>query len=108
MNLVLLVQVGDDGPVKMIRATDKPRSIERAVARIQEGSPEWVHVRCVLDGDERLEAVLHMAFMEHCGQRDWYAPVVLGMVPADTPRYDGFDDEDERRRLAVLQMGDLR
>lgn len=108
MNLVVLLQIGDDGPVKMVRATDKPRSIERAVERVQHGSPDWVRVRAVLDGDERLEAVLHMVWHEHCGQRDWYAPAVLALVPEDTPRYEGYSDDDETRRLAVLQMADLR
>lgn len=107
MILLLLLQAGEDGPVKIVRATDKPRSIERAVKRIQEGSPEWVHVRAVLDGDERLEAILHMAFLDHCRERDWYAPAVLGLVPEDTPRFEGYDDEDEERRMAVLQMGAL-
>lgn len=107
MNLVLLLQAGDDGPVKIVRATDKPRSIERTVKRIQEGSPAWVHVRAVLDGDERLEAILHMAFLAHALERDWYEPEALALVPDDIPRFDGYDDEDESRRMAVLRMAAL-
>lgn len=107
MQLVLLVQAGERGPVKIITATDRPRAIERAVTRVQYGCPEWVHVRAALDGDERLEAILHTLFIGYAGSRDWYEPDVLGLVPDDTPRYEGYDDEDEQRRMAVLRMGDL-
>lgn len=34
MNLVVIVQAGA-GPLKLISATDKPRSIERAVERVK-------------------------------------------------------------------------
>lgn len=104
MNLVVIVQVGD-GPLKIVRATDKPRSIERAVERVQYGNPAWVHVRAVLDGDERLEAILHMTFIDHrFGDMEWYQPAALDLIPDDIPRFEGFDEDDERRRMAVLRM----
>ncbi len=106
MHVILLLQAGDDGPVKMVVATDK--GIERATARVQYGCPEWVHVRGVLDGDERLEAVLGMTFADHMRDTGWYGRAVLDLVPDDIARYGGFDGDDERRRIAILRMGAIR
>ncbi len=104
MILVVIVQAAD-GPIKIVRATDAPRSIERAVQRVQHGNPDWIGVRAVLDGDERLEAVLHTLFMEHrVGDLEWYAPAALELVPADVEHFAGFDADDERRRMAILRM----
>lgn len=104
MQLVLLVQSGDDGPVKIAGATD--RNLERVVNRLQLGNPEQLHVRKALDGDERLEKMLTESFAGHRLPRGWYAPTVLDLVPGDVAHYEGFDDFDERRRIAAAALAD--
>lgn len=104
MNVVLLIQAGDDGPVKIVqvdghKSTD--RAVLRAVGRLQEGSVELLHVRAVLDGDERLELDLRRAWATQRGERDWYAPVVLAHVPEDVAR---LELHDETRRVALVQL----
>lgn len=105
MNLVLLLQSGDSGPVKVISATD--RGMRRSVESLQRGNPQILHIRAVLDGDERLERRLHVAWEAHYRGRDWYEPVVLGLVPLDAPRYGDHDEYEEQRRIAALGLDDL-
>ena len=101
MNVVMLVQAAD-GPVKIIQSTD--RSMLRAVGRLQDGSVELLHVRAVLDGDERLELDLRRAWSEHAGDRGWYDPIVLRQVPAGV---DQLELHDEARRVALVELRGL-
>lgn len=104
MHLILLVQSGDDGPVKVVLADS--RSFQKTVAGLQHGNPEWLHLRAVLDGDERLEAHLHSVFAAWRRTRGWYAAGVLEQVPGDVAYYSDHDEEDEQRRLAAARITD--
>ncbi len=104
MQLVLLIQSGDGGPVKLVGATD--RNLERVIERLQHGNPELLRVRDVLDGDERLEEWLATHFAGRRLSRGWYEPGVLDDVPGDVARYGGYDDFDEQRRLAAARLAD--
>lgn len=106
MQVVLLLQAGDDGPVKIVGATDK--QLKRVVNNIQHGCPEIVHVRAVLDGDERLERRLHVLFETQHRARDWYRPEILSLVPADVPRTDDLSlQDDEQQRIDSMHLDEL-
>ncbi len=99
MNVVLLIQAGDSGPVKIMQSTDK--AMVRAVGRLQDGSVDLLHIRAVLDGDERLEVRLRRELHRHRGDRGWYAPAVLEHVPDDVAR---LELHDEGRRVAMVEL----
>lgn len=99
MQVVLLIQAGDDGPVKIVQSTD--RAMLRAVARLQEGSVPLLHIRAVLDGDERLEVRLRRELRRHHSDRDWYDAAALDGVPDDVAR---LELHDEQRRVAIVEL----
>ena len=99
MQVVLLVQAGDDGPVRLVPATDK--NLTRVVARLQEGSVPLLHVRATLDGDERLQLRLRRDLAAWRGERDWYAPAALDAIGGDIGR---LETHDEARRVALVEL----
>lgn len=99
MNVVLLIQAGDSGPVKIMQSTDK--AMVRAVGRLQDGSVDLLHIRAVLDGDERLEVRLRREFARQSGDRGWYGPGVLERVPDDVAR---LELHNEGRRVAMVEL----
>lgn len=102
MNLVLLLQSGETGPIKIVCATE--RGMRRTVETLQRGNPELLHIRYALDGDERLARRLHVQFEAHHAGRDWYQPAILGQIGLDIPRWPDFDADGERRRIAALGL----
>lgn len=104
MNVVYLVQSGVDGPVAVGTCSD--RGLRRRLAALQQGNPEVLHLRALLDGDERLERTLHVRFAPHRLRAGWYRPVALDDVPPDLPRLP-FDASAEARRLAAMTLAEL-
>jgi hypothetical protein len=104
MNVVYLLQSGEDGPVTLGVCSD--RALRRRIAALQAGNPELLRLRALLDGDERLERALHGRFGAQRIRGDWYAPAVLGAVPADAPRVP-LDASAEARRLAAMTLAEL-
>lgn len=102
MQVVLLVQDADNGPVKVLGATD--RTQRRVVEKLQDGNPHLLSIRAVLDGDERVERRLHVLWEEQHLGRDWYEPAVLELVPRDVQRDPSFDAHEEARRVKVLDL----
>lgn len=99
MNVVLIIQAGDDGPLRIVPATDK--SLVRVVARLQDGSVPLLHVRATLDGDERLQLRLRRDLHAHRGERDWYAAEALEAIDDDIGR---LELHDEARRVALVEL----
>lgn len=104
MNVVYLLQSGDDGPVKIGTATD--RGLTRTTTTLQRGNPEILRIRELLDGDERLERELHVRFTELYLRDDWYKPDVLDQIPPDTPRAE-WDPGAEERQIAAKDLANL-
>lgn len=105
MNVVYLVQAGGTGAV-LVGTVDR-RALNRKLKRLQEGNPDLLYVRALLDGDERLERDLHVRWHELARRGDWYEPSVLEDIPADAARVEDEDDVDEVRRRAVSELDDL-
>jgi hypothetical protein len=104
MNVVYVVQAGEAGPVKVGVATD--RGLKRTIAALQRGNAEVLHVRQVLDGDERLERDLYVRLREHYLRDGWYAAAILDELQFATPVKD-FDYEEEERRVALLMIHEI-
>lgn len=103
MNLVYIIQSGDDGHVSLGTATD--RGLHRKIAALQRGNPEVLAIRHLYDGDERLERELHVRWTSHRYRGDWYHPAALEDLP-DVPELH-HDDNSETRRRASLELADL-
>lgn len=103
MNLVLLIQSGENGPVRIAQATDK--NMRKTLVKGQEWSAQTLHIRAVLDGDERLVARLAEHFETAGRERwlGWYEAGVLNIVPSDVPVHD-YDPEDEAQRVALVEL----
>lgn len=90
---VYFIQVGDQGPVKIGRATDP----ERRIAALQTGSPEDLHLRDVIPGAAPLEAAMHQRFAPARIRGEWfgaeYLPVILvyasGLAESAIQVYEG-------------------
>lgn len=102
MNIVLLIQAGKNGPVKIVTATDKGQ--RRVVEALQRGNHELLTVRAVLDGDERIERRLHVAWEDRGLGRDWYERAVLDEVPPEIAHDPLFDEHEEARRVRALAL----
>jgi hypothetical protein len=99
MNVVVLIQSGDGGPVRIVPATDK--NYQRRVLALQAGSVPLLRICAVLDGDERLERTLRRAWIDARRDRDWYEPTVLDAIPGDVERLELHDEE---RRIAIVDL----
>lgn len=104
MQIVYLLQAGELGPVLIGTATE--RGFKRKLDSIQAHNHEVLHIRELLDGDERLERHLHVTLGQHHRRGDWYEPTCLADVPPELERV-AFDEDEERRRLAMLDMRDI-
>lgn len=104
MQVVYLLQAGDAGPVHIGTCTE--RGFRRRLDTIQAHNPEILHVRELLDGDERLARHLHVTLDQHHIRGDWYAAACLADIPSDLERVGYDQDAEERRRLA-LEMTDM-
>jgi len=104
MNLVAMIQSGDDGPVKIASTTDRGK--RRLVESLQRGNPDLLHVREVFDGDERLERQMHVDLKDLHVARDWYQATVLLLVE-DYPRWVKYDPDEESQRIAVAALDRL-
>lgn len=104
MNVVYLIQAGEDGPVLIGGVAE--RSLRRHLATLQHGNHEALSVREMLDGDERLERRLHVTFEDYRVRGDWYRPEILQILPDDLERVPR-DEDAEERRLAALELAEL-
>lgn len=104
MNVVYLIQAGDNGPIRLGTTTD--RGLRRHIAALQKGNAEQLAVLDLFDGDERLERRLHVTFTDQHVRGDWYSPDILFHIPDDVVRVD-VDPDDEQRRLAAMELAEI-
>jgi hypothetical protein len=71
---VYLMQMGDDGPVKVGRALDP----DKRCYELQCGNPEQLVVRDAIPGGATVESLLHQNFWEHRLMGEWFdCPAIL-------------------------------
>lgn len=105
MNLVYVLQVGNDGPITVGTSTD--RGWTRKLRSLQDAHWQIVTVTHLLDGDEHLERRIHVEIAEHRIRGDWYRPDALPAIEAlEIPRLP-HDQSTEGRRQAMQQLRDL-
>lgn len=105
MNVVLLLQAGDTGPIFV--STTTKAALNRRIVAVQQHNAALIRVAEILDGDERLERELHVAFTAggmHV-RGDWYDADALKLVADDTPRV-ARDYMGEERRIAAQRVAD--
>lgn len=103
-DLILVVQSGDRGPVRLVACTT--RTMRRTLEVLQRGNPDLLHVRDAVSGDQRTERRLHQTIDAHYAARDWYEPAALQAIPATFLRHD-YDREAERQRIAGLKLDEI-
>lgn len=99
IDVILFVQSGDDGPVRLVGCTG--RSINRTLAALQKGNPAILHIRKAIAGDERTEHRLHTEIDPHYLAREWYDPIALGVIP---PTFLPFQYSERAERQRVLHL----
>jgi hypothetical protein len=104
MNVVYVLQSGTRGPIAFGCCAE--RALRRRLTALQQGNPELLYLRLLLDGDERLLRSLRERFAPARLRGDWYAADVLGRIPASAPRL-ALDDSAEARRLAAMTLAEL-
>ncbi len=104
MNVVYVLQSGAGGPVAFGSCAE--RGLRRRLAALQQGNPELLHLRLLLDGDERLVRALQERFAAARLRGDWYPAAVLERIPATAPRL-ALDHSAEARRLAAMTLAEL-
>lgn len=70
--LVYIVQIGEDGPVKIGRSSTV--ALQKRVDALQSASFGQLHVRAVLSGGPELERELHDQFAEYRMRGEWFHP----------------------------------
>jgi Tfp pilus assembly ATPase PilU len=102
MNLVYLIQAGDNGPILIGTTTDK--SIRQRTNTIQHGNHEPLHVLAAYDGDQHLERQLHVRFADHRIRGDWYSPDIMLNLPENIVQVIEHDPDEEARQNAIANL----
>lgn len=105
MICVYLLAAGEGGPILLGNVDHK--ALTRRIHLVQTHNAAVMQVVELLDGDERLERELHVAFSAaglHV-RGDWYQAGAVEAVPANTPRVKR-TPMSEDRRLAAQRMAD--
>lgn len=104
IEVVLLIQSGDTGPIRLVGCA--MRGIKRKLATLQDGSPELLHIRDAIRGDERTKTRLHMELDPHYRARGWYEPAALHAIGDTFIRHD-IDENTERQRIASINLDEI-
>lgn len=104
MNVVYLVQAGEQGPVKI--GTTTLSRLERRLAEGQCWNTEALLIRELYVGDALLERRLHSALRPWNLNGEWFRPEVLDKLPDNLDRVP-FDRDAEQRKLTGRALREL-
>jgi hypothetical protein len=100
-----IVRAGDNGPVKIGRASD----VARRVAELQLANPERLTVIRIIDTPFDNEAVLHARFAHRSLHGEWFSfdPEMLTFIPQQPLRRGAKDRVKTARKAAREEMQSL-
>lgn len=96
---VYVVQIGEDGPIKIGFTT----KIKRRIAAIRAGIPSRVFVRMIGPGTDRLEKMFHEMLEPHRLKGEWFVPTkeVMSLLASSLIQLDVSRFNDKKQRLKL-------